>query len=423
MKKKTFLFSFFLTISILSGCMTGNPTSSSGASGKEYEVIRSYVPNVVSLDNTITSPFGTVMTLVTYCQDDNSIIFPSFKNEILRLHKLFDRYYYYADENNEKINNLKVLNDSYGSGKILKVDKDMIELLKLSIELSELTEGYFNPTMGVLIDTWNYVEKDGQKYLRFSPYCLKEEDIDNSEVVEAMDNIVPYDKLNEVIVIDEVNNTVEFKRYNDVDNVVISLGAIAKGYAVEKCKKMVETYNVPLMIDGGSSSSYALYDNPHPDRDYWSIVISSPYKQFLEPIGLLKARFNGTYALSVSGDYENCFYFENEDGSKTIRHHLLNPYTGYPENYNRVISLKCDSRSDVLDGLSTALFSIESIEKVLDILKVVEDYFSLDIEVLLEREIDQINQKIDVYITKDYKDTLVSYTQKYFNEFKEITKK
>ena len=252
--------------------------------------------------------------------------------------------------------------------------------------------------MGELIDTWNYRVEDGKKYTRYSPYCFKDKDPREEDVLDSKNKIIPYSELSSYIVIDDEENTVEFKKYQNVDKVTLSLGAIAKGYAVEKVKAYVSTFDVPAMIDGGSSSSYALKNNPNPDRDYWLVGIASPYKVAGSVKAIATIKIEGTYTLSVSGDYESCF--KNEEG--IIRHHILNPYSGYPENNYRVVSLKSTSRSDVLDGLSTALFSISSLDKIQEIVGKVETEYGIEIAILLEKEIDQANKKIDIYVDSIY---------------------
>ena len=123
-------------------------------------------------------------------------------------------------------------------------------------------------------------------------------------------------------------------------------------------------------------------------------------------------KLDNTYTLSVSGDYESSY--KTSEG--IIRHHILNPYSGYPENYYRVVSVKSTSRSDILDGLSTALFSIESTEKVKEIVNKVEEQFNIEIPVLLEKEIDKENKQIVLYLTESYDNHIEKTNSKYFND-------
>lgn len=405
MMKRNKLIGLALISILLVGC---NESSSSSYS-EEYEVIDSYVSNIKTIDGTIVSPFNTSMGLRVFSKKDNHTIFPVYEEEIQKLHMLFDRYNSYQNENGDMIVNLKSINDSYGTGNVLKIDDDLEKLLTLSIELSKLTEGYFNPTMGVLIDEWNTYELDGKVHNRFSPYNMEGVDITSEEVTLGLECLIPYTELENYLIIDEEENTIEFKKYQDVEKVTLSLGAIAKGYAIEKVKIMLESFERPLLIDGGSSSVYTVGKNPASDRDYWLMGLSSPYKAGFFPISLANVRLDDTSALSTSGDYENSFYFKDENGNKVHRHHILNPYSGYPENYQRVISLVSSSRSDILDGLSTALFNIEDLDKMLEIVNNVESFYGIEIDFIVEREIDEESKTIDLYYTEGYASKIMTY--------------
>ena len=411
MMRKFNLISLALISVLLAGCEIHISTSSSSSYGDstEYEVIDSYVSNILTADKKVVTPFNTSMGLRTFSEADNNKVFPVYEKEIQRLHSLFDRYNSYKDSDDNLLINLKSINDSYGKGEVLKIDDDLEKLLTLSIELSKLTEGYFNPTMGVLIDEWNTYEVDGKIHNRFSPFASEGVDITLDEVNKGLEAIIPFEDLENYLIINQEENTIEFKKYKDVEKVTLSLGAIAKGYAIEKTKDMLDSFNTSLMIDGGSSSVYTVGKNPSPDRDYWVMGLSSPYKNGMFPISFANVKLEGTYALSTSGDYENCFYIKDENDRKIYRHHILNPFTGYPENYQRVISIVSSSRSDVLDGLSTALFNIEDLDKMYEISTNVGKHFGIEIDFIIEREYDEVSKTLDIYYTEGYKSKIMSF--------------
>ena len=131
-------------------------------SGSTKEKNTFYIQGKVeTIEGNKVIPFNTQMTLTTYSKESYNSLGPIYDYHIKRLHILFDRYNKYKDENGKVINNLKVVNDSYASGKEIVIDEDLYNLLEMSITLSKLTKGYFNPTMGSLIDGWNSY---------FSPY-------------------------------------------------------------------------------------------------------------------------------------------------------------------------------------------------------------------------------------------------------------
>lgn len=410
--KKKLLFICLLLVSLLA--------TSCGYS-TEYQVFDSMVESVRNSEGSIVSVFNTSVSLRTFCEKDKEEIFPLFQDRIQKLHKQYDRYNDYLDDNGQKINNLKVINESYGTNEEIVISQDLFGLLEQCLEMATLTQGYFNPTIANVSHVWTYYENEyGQEQERFSPYCFEEEDPLHEDILSALESVVPYQDLDDVIVLNKDNSSVTFKKYKDVENITLSLGAIAKGYAVELVKKELEVFNVPLMINAGSSSSYGVGINPNPERNYWVVGMAAPYKTILSVPAIATVRFNNTYTLSMSGDYENCFKSKSEG---VIRHHIINPFTGYPENYIRVLSLWSATNSGVLDGLSTALFSMSDSDTMLEVLKAVEEYYSMDIELFYEVEVDAENKKVDIYLTGDYQNAILQYNTKYYNQEHLLTKK
>ena len=158
MKRKNILF-LLMSLVLLSSC-----------GSKDYEIIDTTVSNI-KVENSVVMPFNTLVTLRNFSEYEYNKTFQVFEDRIHELHKLFDRYNSYKDNKGNTINNLKILNQSYGSGKALVYDKDLVELVSMSIDLAKLTEGYFNPTLGILIDEWSTYEVNGKEYSRFTPYC------------------------------------------------------------------------------------------------------------------------------------------------------------------------------------------------------------------------------------------------------------
>ena len=358
-------------------------------------------------------PFNTQMTLTSYSNEAYEKLSPIYDYHIKRLHILFDRYNYYKDENGNIINNLKVINDSYASNKEIIIDEDLFNMLEMSIELSKLTKGYFNPTMGSLIDGWS-------KY--FSPYGLTNEEFsifDEETICSRTISIVNYEDLEEVIELNKEKSSVKFNKYSKagIYNVIISLGAIAKGYAIDYMRQKYARHETPLLISGSASSSYLKGTNPNPKREgKWNILINSSYKHdYGESIPLLISSLSPERAVSTSGDYEQLFYYKNGD-NLIRRHHILNPYSGHSESYYRSITLYSESRSDILDGLSTALFNINDFEIIKEVIGEVEETYNLNIDYLFQKEVS--DKKIELYYNEGFEKTI----NKYYEEIEVINK-
>ena len=66
-----------------------------------------------------------------------------------------DRNYYYKDSKGNLINNIKIINDSYGSGASIEVDEIIIDALKEGVKYTKLSNGRFNIISGSIVDVWD----------------------------------------------------------------------------------------------------------------------------------------------------------------------------------------------------------------------------------------------------------------------------
>ena len=393
----------FLLILLLASC-SNNSEIIVDPGNNQNKKMYTVEGKVETIDNEKVLPFNTSMNLTTYCDEAYEMLTPIFDKEIKRLHILFDRYHVYKDEKGNKINNLKVINDSYGLNKEIKIDQDLFNVLKMSIDLSNLTEGYFNPSMGHLIDEWN-------KY--FSPFNTKEDynqefNIEKeNQIVSKVNTVIPYDKLETAIELDEKDLTVKFNKVEGIESSIISLGALGKGYAVDYLRKEFSIHDTPLLISGSGSSSYMQGNNPHPDRDNWVVQINSPLKnELFMTKALLTSEVTPKKVLSTSGDYEQLFYYKRND-EIVRRHHILDPFKGYSNDYYRSITLYSKERSDILDGLSTALFNIDNLDNIKKIITNVETNYNIKIDYLIQKEIN--DNTLELYYNDGFKNTIIKY--------------
>ena len=79
----------------------------------------------------------------------------------------------------------------------------------------------------------------------------------------------------------------------------------------------------------------------------------------------------------------------------------LDPYKGYSNDYYRSITLYSDKRSDILDGLSTALFNVDNLLDIETIINNVESKYSI------QKEIN--DNTVEVYYNQGFKDTIKEY--------------
>ena len=114
------------------------------------------------------SLFGTSITAALYLQkkvnlsyvdltdEEVSKIKESFNNTFTDYHVIFDRHYYYVNRQTDAlINNVKVLNDSIGSGKFIKVDPLLYKALKDGYNFTINSENKFSIFIGNLADVYD----------------------------------------------------------------------------------------------------------------------------------------------------------------------------------------------------------------------------------------------------------------------------
>ena len=124
----------------------------------------------------------------------------------------------------------------------------------------------------------------------------------------------------------------------------IDLGAIAKGYAVDRAAEVLVQAgsNSGIIIAGGD----ILYWGQKPDGHPWRLGVQHPR----EPARIVEAEEIGLNALATSGDYEQVF----EHGGVRY-HHLLDPRSGSPAR--KCVSATAWAPTAMeADAIATALF-------------------------------------------------------------------
>lgn len=253
---------------------------------------------------------GTDVTIKLEAKSKDHAIKCSAKafNEINRIEQLFSTYK--ADSEVSRINQLA------GFQKV-KLSSEVFSLIKLSVDLSKLSQGAFDITY----------ESIGYQY-----NLRKKSKPSDSKISQLLDSI-NYQNIQ----LDYPN--ISFKK----PNVKINLGGIAKGYAIEKSSKLLKKCGIRegIISAGGDSK---IIGNKHGKE--WVIGIQHPRKK--DELALRIPLSN--ISLSTSGDYER-FYFDN---GKRI-HHIINPKTGKPTSETWSASVIGDNAT-FTDALSTSIF-------------------------------------------------------------------
>ena len=274
--------------------------------------------------------FNTVTVISEYAGADPEV-FEGYINEADNLlgyyHKLFDIYYEYSG-----VNNIKTINDNAGVSPV-KVDKELVDFLIYCKELFTLTNSKTNIMMGSVLKIWHDIREDNENISAEGTPLLPE----NTSLIEA--NLhTSIDSL----VINENECTV----YISDPKASIDVGAVGKGYAVEKLYEHLKALGANHMAlnVGGNIRTIGL----NVGEKMWVTGITNPDKSSDEPYAC-RVQIGET-ALVTSGDYERYFI---ADGVKY--HHIIDPETLMPARYFTSISIFTPN-SALADALSTALF-------------------------------------------------------------------
>ena len=209
-------------------------------------------------------------------------------------------------------------------GKTMEVSDDLAADLEKIRQLSQDSNGAFDPTLGKIIRLWDIAGEN--------PHVP-----DQSEI----DTLLPevgYEKIQ----VDGNNVTL-------LDGCTLDLGAVGKGMGCDQIMDYLQTqpdvFGMILNLGGSSVMTYG----EKPDGSSWKVALTDPRDTEGDYLGAITLDAN--QFLSTSGDYEKYFI---EDGIRY--HHILDPKTGYPVwNGLTSVTIVCD-QGYLADGLSTACF-------------------------------------------------------------------
>ena len=243
-------------------------------------------------------------------------------------HKLFDIYYAYVG-----INNITTINAKAGKSAV-EVDLELVDFLLYCKDMFTLTNGKTNVMMGSVLKIWHNAREWANETDGFLDPANLPTDAELSEAA----NHTSIDSL----VIDPEASTV----YISDPQASLDVGAIAKGYAVEKIydRLVAEGADSVAINVGGNLRTIGL----KPNGSLWSTGITNPDKTSSESI---KCRLEiGSSSLVTTGDYER--FFTSAD---KIYHHVIDPITLQPAEYFSSVTI-ITADSGLADALSTALF-------------------------------------------------------------------
>ena len=211
----------------------------------------------------------------------------------------------------------------------VRVTPALFALLQQAQMLQEESRGAFDITIAPLVRCWGYMGGNGR--------IPRPEEVAEarSKVGMGMVQLGPEDF------------TVRFAR----EGVMLDLGAIGKGYAVERAAEVLREAGVTSALLHGGTSTVQAIGQP-PGEPFWKVAIETPSPSAGTPPRLLATVPLRDDAMSVSGVWGNSFAV----GGRTYGH-IIDPRTGEPAVGTVLAAVVLPSATET-DALSTALLTV-----------------------------------------------------------------
>jgi len=229
----------------------------------------------------------------------------------------------------------------------VKISESTYEVLQRSVEISNLTDGAFDITVGPLVDLLRRAEK-------------KDVTPGEDEIARAKSK-AGFEKL----ILDQKNRTARFA----IDGMRLDLGGIAKGYAVDKAiQAMQKAGAVGGMVDIGGD--IRCFGRALQGKSHWLIGLQDPKmaknSKFPAPgqsgRALLLTLKLVNAAVATSGDYQQFVLIKGKRYS-----HIINRQMGTCAQGLSSVTIIADNATDA-DALATAV-SVMGVEKGLALIE------------------------------------------------------
>jgi thiamine biosynthesis lipoprotein len=220
------------------------------------------------------------------------------------------------------------------------VGAETLAVIQKSLWMGERSSGVFDITFEAMHGVWKFDQDHDEK-------------IPGAAAVERARKLIDYRKIK----VDSAKSSVLLEQAG----MRMSLGGIAKGYAVDAAARVLEAEGVPsYFVQAGGD----LYVKGHkPGGAPWRVGVRDPRgRDAGDYFAMLDVE---DHAFSTAGDYERGFV---KDGKRY--HHIIDPRTGYPATASRSVTVwaKDAFTADAIDdavfilGAEKGLALVESIE-------------------------------------------------------------
>lgn len=217
-----------------------------------------------------------------------------------------------------------------GGDTTIQIDHMFKEVFVLSKEIYEATNGYFDPTVGNLVNAWG-----------FGP---EEQMVMDSVKVDSLLNYVGFDKVQ----ISSENIIVK-----EDANIYFDFNAIAKGYAIDRVAAMLNDKGLQNFLVEVGGEIVAKGTNVVKNKP-WVVGIDDP-----EAVGgrELKLLINlENKALASSGNYRK-YRIDSITGKRYV--HTIDPITGYTKDSNTLGVTIIAENCALADAYATAFMAMD----------------------------------------------------------------
>lgn len=218
------------------------------------------------------------------------------------------------------------------------VDDFFVEVFKKSKRIYKETNGYFDPTFGIVIDAYGF--GSGKR----------KDSITKKDIAELM-NYVGFEKIS-------IKNR---RVYKELPKIQINVNAIAKGYGIDVIARFLETQKIEnyLVEIGGEVRAKGVSKRNKP----WRVAIDDPNTDGSRTVSKFVSLTNQSVA--SSGNYRK--FRVDKNGKKYV--HTINPKTGLAKE-NDLLSATVITSTDCADADAYATaFMAMGFEKTKEFLK------------------------------------------------------
>lgn len=204
-------------------------------------------------------------------------------------------------------------------------DTMFLEIMRLSMQISDMTGGAFDITVAPAVNAWGFGFKESESM--------------NQSVIDSLKQIIGYRKIHEK----------DGFITKDDSRIMLDCSAIAKGFGSDMAARALQDNGVSdYMVEIGGE---VVVSGRNPKGKLWNIGISKPIDDSLSVNNEIDTILSITdMAMATSGNYRN-FYVK--DGRKYA--HTIDPHSCTPVSHNLLSATVLAPDCATADALATSM--------------------------------------------------------------------